>query len=291
MLLVNVNYVHWGEEHLSGHHELVATPLDPATSRLNESLFAFLPRCVVGSWRSSCNLERRRLEAEGKSFWGSPFSNRIFQGVGASFLWSLVLAKLAKTWKAVPIFFAQGALAASLLEVINYVEHYGLERKVVSGRAENTDHTGDREGESVVYEPVNPTHSWNAPNKLTNYAVFKLQRHSDHHTFASRPYEILRNFVESPQMPTGYAGMFILSFFPPVFRWILNDLLAAHKLEFSSDADYHPTEAQWGEIRRLKRSAKVKIWGWTLATFTGSTLGLAALLKRRSSFFVATAHG
>ena len=203
MLLVFVNYVHWGAEHLDGHHETVATPADPATAKRGESIFSFLPRTVVGGFLSSCELERKRLDASGLS-WYDPTHNRIFHGVAASAVWSLVLAKYAGTWKAIPAFYATALTSASLLEVVNYMEHYGLERRKVSV-------VGGGAGGADKYEPVDVRHSWNSPQIVSNLILFKLGRHSDHHSLgnAMRPYEMLRNFKESPMLPTGYIGMYL----------------------------------------------------------------------------------
>jgi len=109
-------------------------------------------------------------------------------------------------YKALGLFLSQSVVAFSLLEIINYIEHYGLERK--------------SQGDS--YEPVNPTHSWNANARITNYFLFKLQRHSDHHAHAGRRYQVLRSFDSAPQMPTGYAGMLLLALLPPSWFWVMD---------------------------------------------------------------------
>jgi len=205
--------MHWGEEHLTGHHENVATPEDPATSKLNESVYAFLPRTIVGSWLSARNLEKERLRKEGKTEW--TLSNRMLWNTILPMGMAAAIAKITKGgWRAVLAFYIQGVCAASMLEVVNYLEHYGLQRdKLPDGK----------------YEPVNPTHSWNSPHRISNSLLVKLQRHSDHHTYSMRPYHLLRNFKESPQLPSGYPGMYILSLFPPAFFWIMNPLVKAHK--------------------------------------------------------------
>jgi len=254
LLLVNVNYCHWGEEHLSGHHETVATPLDPATARRGETLFAFLPRTYVGGFLSSCALEEKRLRlaqglSEGAAVRWWTADNRIVRGVAASAALSVVLARYAaRDWRAVPAFYACAVGSSLLLEVVNYMEHFGLERKLLA---------------SGEYEPVNPTHSWNAPNRLSNAVLYKLQRHSDHHTFASRPYEILRNFAESPQLPTGYPGCFVMCFVPPVWFNIMDDLLDAHKLEYNPERE--PTAEECARADALKHRAKAKTWLFSIA--------------------------
>jgi len=114
---------------------------------------------------------------------------------------------------ALGFFLGQSFIAFSLLEIINYIEHYGLERQ-----------ESDKKGTlNPKYEPVNPTHSWNANTRVTNYYLFKLQRHSDHHAHAGRRYQILRSFDGAPQMPTGYAGMLLLALIPPLWFWVMNE--------------------------------------------------------------------
>jgi len=267
-LLTNVNYCHWMDEHESGHHQLVATPLDAATAREGETLYAFLPRSFFGGWKHACRLESQRLLKEERIKTWFTWKNRVIRGALGSFIWSLILARLARSWKAIPLFYAQGTLAALILEVINYIEHFGLMRKF--------------DKETQKYEPVDPRHSWNSPYRFSNTILFKLQRHSDHHTFPSRPYELLRNFVESPQMPCGYIGMFVLAWFPPVFFHIMNPLLEAHRLEFSSDTP--PDDAVLERIAELKQAASRRIWLWT-----GSVFGISSasfLLAHRRGFFL-----
>jgi len=109
--------------------------------------------------------------------------------------------------------FIQGFVAIALLEVVNYIEHYGMERqRLENGR----------------YEKVNPRHSWNASHWMTNYFLFNLQRHSDHHAHPNRRYQLLRHFEESPQLPNGYAGMVLLALVPPVWRKVMDNRLAAY---------------------------------------------------------------
>ena len=257
-LLTNVNYCHWNDEHEVGHHMHVATPLDPATAREGETVYSFLPRSFAGGFRSACHLEQQRLlKEENISIWYTP-KNRVLRGILGSAVWALILAKLSKSKWAIPLFYFQGLFGALLLEVVNYMEHFGLLRK-------QDPVTGE-------YEPVDPRHSWNAPNRFSNTILFKLQRHSDHHTFPTRPYEILRNFVESPQLPNGYIGMFTLAVVPRAFFWIMNPLLEAHRLEFNADRE--PTESELGKVGELKLLARRRIWTWTLSNFGITTAAI-----------------
>jgi alkane 1-monooxygenase len=124
----------------------------------------------------------------------------------------------APWWVGLAYFAGQSAVAIALLEVINYVEHYGLAREIVT--------QGPLKGR---YERVNVTHSWNSNFALTNLLLFQLQRHSDHHAHASRRYQALRHFDESPQLPAGYATMVVLAAIPPLWRRIMDPRVAAYR--------------------------------------------------------------
>jgi len=203
-------YGHFFIEHNRGHHVRVATPEDPASARLGESFYAFLPRTVVGSLRSSWELERARLGRMGRSPW-TP-SNDI---LGAWAMTVVLFAALAAVFGPVvlPYLIAQAILGFSLLEVVNYLEHYGLLR----GRREDG-----------RYERTRPEHSWNSNNVASNVLLYHLQRHSDHHANPVRRYQALRHMEEAPQLPTGYAGMILLAAVPPVWRRVMDRRVLAH---------------------------------------------------------------
>ena len=114
------------------------------------------------------------------------------------------------SWSVPVFFFIQGILAFSLLEVVNYIEHYGIMRNELgNGR----------------YERVNPTHSWNSNYLITNFYLFQLQRHSDHHANATRRYQVLRHFDESTQMPQGYPAMMLMAMVPPLWFKVMDKKL------------------------------------------------------------------
>ncbi len=215
VLLLTVSYMHFALEHLIGHHVNVATPRDPATARLGESVYAFYPRTVINSWRSAWDFERRRLERMGTPLWSR--HNRMLWFAALPVLFAVLLGGILG-WPAVPYFFAQSVVGFTLLEIVNYLEHYGLQRRELApGR----------------YERVNMTHAWNADQRITNYFLFKLQRHADHHVHPQRRYQTLRHFDESPQLPTGYAGMMLLALVPPLWRAVMHPRLAAFQRQQS----------------------------------------------------------
>jgi alkane 1-monooxygenase len=209
LLLASVGYHGFKVEHLRGHHVHVATPADASTARRGQSLWQFLPRALgrntVAAWR----LEAARLRGLGLPAW-----HRRNELLGWTALW-LALAIAFTAWLGVAglvFFLVQGLVAAASLEVINYVEHYGLERT---------------QGADGRYERVAPVHSWNSDFALSNLLLFQLQRHSDHHAFPKRRYAVLRHRPEAPQLPGGYAAMFVLAFCPPLWRRVVHPRLDA----------------------------------------------------------------
>jgi alkane 1-monooxygenase len=203
-------YGHFFIEHNRGHHVRVATPDDPASSRLGESFWAFWPRTVAGSLRNSWSLERRRLRRMGKRAF-SPRNDVLNAWAMTVVLWAVLLAVFGIG--ILPYLVIQAVFAFSLLEAVNYLEHYGLRREELpNGR----------------YERVSPRHSWNNNHLVTNLFLYQLQRHSDHHANPTRRYQALRHFEESPQLPSGYASMIVLAYFPPLWRRVMDHRVLAH---------------------------------------------------------------
>ena len=206
-------YGHFFIEHNRGHHVRVATPADPASSRVGESFYAFWPRTVVGSLRSAWRLERRRLARRRLHPW------RLSNDVVSAWLMSALLWGALVAWLGVgvlPYLLVQAFVGLSLLEVVNYMEHYGMLRQVVGQPGRQR------------YERVDPSHSWNSNNIATNVLLYHLQRHSDHHANPTRRYQTLRDYAESPVLPTGYAGMIVLALVPPLWRRVMDPRVLAH---------------------------------------------------------------
>jgi alkane 1-monooxygenase len=220
--LASSGYGHFFIEHNRGHHVRVATPEDPASSRLGESYWAFLPRTVLGSLRSSWELEAERLSRTDDGLW--TWHNDILNAWAMTVVLFAVLV-LAFGPVVLPYLVIQAIVGFSLLEVVNYLEHYGLRReKRDDGR----------------YERCAPRHSWNSNNVASNVLLYHLQRHSDHHANPMRRYQALRHFDEAPQLPTGYAGMIVLAYIPPLWRRVMDPRLLAHYQGDVSRANLHP---------------------------------------------------
>lgn len=209
LLLWTVWYSHWRVEHVQGHHANVATPGDPATAKLGQSFYGFWLQTVAGTLAGAWRIESRRLERLGKPTWHP--GNRVLRGLATQ----LTLAVAAWWWlgpEGVIFYCLHSVIGFSLLELVNYVEHYGLQRRETSpGR----------------YEPVTPLHSWNNSSRVSNWFLINLQRHSDHHAAPQRRYQSLRHHDESPQLPTGYAGMILLALVPPLWKRVMDPRVAA----------------------------------------------------------------
>lgn len=208
--LAQSGYGHFYVEHNRGHHVRVATPDDPASSRFGESLYEFLPRTVVGSLRSAIELERERLTRVGKSFWS--LDNDLLNAWAMSAaLFAVLLGVFGLS--ILPYLALQAAIGIFLLEVVNYLEHYGLSRQ---RRADGR------------YERCLPVHSWNSNHVSSNVFLYHLQRHSDHHAHPMRRYQALRHFDEAPNLPSGYATMILLAVVPPLWRRVMDKRVLAH---------------------------------------------------------------
>ena len=220
--LAQSGYGHFFVEHNRGHHVRVATPEDPASARLGESFWAFLPRTVKGSLVSAWGLEREWLARDGRSPW--TVRNNI---LNAWAMTVVLFAALTVVFGPVvlPYLLIQMVLGFPLLEVVNYLEHYGLLRqKRPDGR----------------YELTRPEHSWNSNNVASNVLLYHLQRHSDHHANPTRRFQALRHFDEAPQLPTGYAGMIVLALIPPLWYRVMDRRLLAHYDGDVMRANIHP---------------------------------------------------
>jgi len=228
--LAQSGYGHFFIEHNRGHHVRVATPDDPASSRLGESFWAFLPRTLAGSLRSSWELEVERLRRTGSG--PRTYKNDILNAWAMTVGLYLVLIAVFG-WVVLPYLLIQSFVGASLLEVVNYLEHYGLLRQ---------------KREDGRFERTAPEHSWNSNNVASNVLLYHLQRHSDHHANPTRRYQALRHMDGAPQLPTGYAGMIVLALFPPVWRRVMDHRLLEHY-----DGDVERTNIQPRARKRIMR--------------------------------------
>ncbi|WP_422749027.1 alkane 1-monooxygenase [Mycobacterium sp. WMMD1722] len=215
-------YGHFYVEHNRGHHVRVATPEDPASARFGETFWEFLPRSIWGSLRSSWELESARLRRRNRTVWHP--SNDVLNAWAMSVvLWGVLIAVFG--WTVLPFLLIQAVFGFTLLETVNYLEHYGLLRqRTASGR----------------YERCTPEHSWNSDHLVTNLFLYHLQRHSDHHANPTRRYQTLRSMDGAPNLPSGYATMIALTYLPPVWRRVMDHRVLDHYDGDLTRVNIHP---------------------------------------------------
>lgn len=223
ILLGMVLYSHFRSEHLLVHHRYVGTPRDPVTARYNEGFHRFYPRVLRQCWHSAFQAEKRKLAQKDRPW--TDLSNPFFR-YWALQAGMLLLALILGGLTGLLLFLVQAGVAIWQLELVNYVEHYGLTRK----------HLGDGK-----YEPVRPRHSWNAAHKASNWLLINLQRHSDHHYKPNRRFPLLQNYTETdaPQLPYGYPVMTVAAMIPPLWRRIMNPRVRRWRQK------YYPEITDW----------------------------------------------
>jgi alkane 1-monooxygenase len=208
--LAQTGYGHFYVEHNRGHHIRVSTPEDAASARLGESFWGFWPRTVKGSFTSAWHLESNRLKLRKQRVWSIRNEN-LNAWLMTAVLFGALVAAFGPT--VIPLLVLQAIFGFSLLEVVNYLEHYGLARqKMPNGR----------------YEKVEPRHSWNSTSLVSNICLFQLQRHSDHHANPTRRFQALRDFDDAPQLRWGYATMIPIAWATPIWRKMMDQKVANH---------------------------------------------------------------
>ena len=209
LLYLPSHYIHFFIEHNKGHHKNVATPLDPATSRKGQSLYAFWFQSVVGGYKGAWNIENSRLRQTGQPLFA--WDNQMVRFTVYQLSYWLIILLVSSPW-ITSLLMVAGVLSFLQLETINYVEHYGLQRKMLpSGR----------------YERVQAHHSWNANYPFGRILLYELTRHSDHHFIANKKYQILDHHANAPGLPYGYPASMIASMVPPLWYTIMDDRVPA----------------------------------------------------------------
>ena len=203
-LLLTSLYMHFFIEHNKGHHKNVATPEDPSSARFNEPVYSFYFRTMIFSYRSAWKIANGEMIKNGYPVFNWRNEMLLVQCIQLIFVVSIWLMF---GWLITLYFMAAATIGFTLLETVNYIEHYGLQRKLIA---------------AGKYERAQPRHSWNSNHILGRLMLFELSRHSDHHYMASRKYQVLQHHEEAPQLPTGYPGSMLLALVPPAWFYIMN---------------------------------------------------------------------
>jgi alkane 1-monooxygenase len=225
LLLAMVLYSHFRSEHLRVHHLYIGTPRDPVTARYNEGFHRFFPRVLRQSLISSWQAEQEMLARRGLPAW---HGSNPFWRYAALQLAMLAVTFVISGWLGVALFLVQAMVAIWQLELVNYIEHYGLTRR----------HLGNGR-----YEHVLPRHSWNASHRASNWLLINLQRHSDHHYKPDRRFPLLQTYGadDAPQLPYGYPLMTMAALVPPIWRRLMNPRVRTWRKTYYPDiTDWQP---------------------------------------------------
>jgi len=202
IMLSGMTYRHFRIAHVHGHHRWAATELDSATARLGESFYAFLPRTIAGQFREALYFERKRVA--GRRY--AVLLNRVVQDV-VLMVFLFCAITLLSGWVGIAFFVIQSVVAIVVLEMFNYIAHYGLQRRRVSEK---------------LWERLDDCHSWNSSNVIANLMIFNMGRHSFHHRKPAKSYEGLQFLRHAPELPFGYAASILLALVPPFWRQVMD---------------------------------------------------------------------
>jgi alkane 1-monooxygenase len=202
-LLASVGYMHFRIAHIHGHHVRAATPADPASARRGEGAYRFILRSVAGQVREAWTFEAARLRRGGRRVFAP--ANRMLLYFALEGLLAAAIA--AFSLRALAFWAAQAGLAVAMLELFNYIAHYGLARRPLPGGG---------------LERLADRHSWNSSRRMNNWSLFNMGRHSDHHRRSTAAYQRLELEADAPELPTGYAGAILLALTPPLWRRVMD---------------------------------------------------------------------
>ena len=211
LMLLTTLMMHFFIEHNRGHHKNVATFEDPSTARKGETVYTFWFRAILNEYLSAWRLEKKRLEVIKQpnfSLHNEMVQFQIIQVLFIGLIYYLFGGFILLA------FLFNAAIAYVSFETVQYLEHYGLQRK---------------KNEKGRHERVKAHHSWNSNHVFGRLMMFNLSRHSDHHFKAHKKYQVLNHHDDAPQLPTGYPGMMILSLIPPLWFRVMNPKLEAQK--------------------------------------------------------------
>jgi alkane 1-monooxygenase len=200
-MLSGMSYRHFRIAHVFGHHRSAATDEDPASARLGENVYRFMVRSIAGQLRDAWRIEQLRLAATGKSW----YRHRLL-GDAAVMAFVYLAILLTAGASGVILFAAQSAVGIVVLEVFNYIAHYGLKR--IFG--------------SHGYEPFGAAHSWNSSNSFANALIFNMGHHSRHHARPLAQYQTLGHDDAAAELPLGYAASILLALIPPLWHQIMD---------------------------------------------------------------------
>ncbi|TGL49738.1 flavodoxin reductase [Leptospira kemamanensis] len=185
-------------EHVYGHHRYVSTTEDPATAPRGRNVYYHVLASTIKGNISAWKIETKRLKRKNLSTFS--YHNAFLRGHLMS-VCLVILAYLIGGIFGMLFFIAAGLFGKALLEIVNYMEHYGMVR--------------------LPEEPVQPRHSWNTNKRISSWTMFNLTRHSHHHAQGEVPYQDLRPYPNAPMMISGYLTTIVIALIPPLWHYLM----------------------------------------------------------------------
>ena len=201
-------------EHVYGHHRYVSTTEDPATAPRGRNVYFHILASTLKGNVSAWKIEQKRLKRKGHSLFG--WHNAVLRGHLMSVL-LVVAAYVIGGWQTALFFTACALWGKALLEIVNYMEHYGMVRNPAT--------------------PVQPRHSWNTNKRISSWAMFNLTRHSHHHAQGEVPYQDLKPFPDAPMMVGGYLTTIIVAMIPPLWHRLMTPKVLDWDQRFATDEE------------------------------------------------------
>ena len=245
IMLSSIAFAYYQTEHVLIHHRHVGTPMDTVFAAKGQSFWNYIPWSLFGSMLMSWRVECDRLARLGLPAWH--WTNPFWRYSLMTAAWVALFAWMGG-WFGVGLYFLQSLVAMILLRMVDYVEHYGLPRQLLpSGR----------------YERTQPRHSWNSSLRVSNWALWNVQRHSDHHRRAARPYPLLQHFDEdlAPQLPYNYPVMLFIALIPPLWFRIVDPRIEVWRERFYPDVTPASWQAYDSRLYRLRPQQITRITG------------------------------
>jgi len=201
-------------EHVYGHHAYVGSVDDPATAPRGRNVYYHIVASTIKGNISAAKLEAERLAKKRQHLLS--YNNRYIRGLLMSVTLEAAAYMLAG-WEGVLIFTASALIAKAFLEIVNFMEHYGIVRDPKT--------------------PVQPYHSWNTNKRVSSWATFNLTRHSHHHAEGDVPFHKLKPYQDAPMMVNGYLTTIFLTLIPPVWNAIMIPKVLEWDRKYASEGE------------------------------------------------------
>jgi alkane 1-monooxygenase len=201
-------------EHVYGHHRYVSTIEDPATAPRGRNVYVHIVLSTIKGNISAWKIQTMLLKGKGQQVFS--WHNALIRGYLMSIALSIVAYAMGGL-EALLYFIAVALWAKSLLEIVNYMEHYGIVRNPRTA--------------------VKPRHSWNTNSRISSWTMFNLTRHSHHHANGAAPFHKLKPYEDAPMMISGYLTTIIIAMIPPLWHKLMTPKVLEWDRKFATEEE------------------------------------------------------